>query len=131
MPHAISVHPDVRVGLVVMTGHVTGSEMLEACQAVVSDEAWEAGFDELWDLLGAPEVDVSPEEIDALVALAHRLQDEFQGNRVAFVTRREPVELLLRLFELFTLSLGRTYRTFRTREAAAEWLGIPAATVHA
>ena len=99
--------------------------MLEACRALALDPEWEPGFDELWDFLGAPEVDVAPDEITALVDSAHQLKAQLQGNRVAFVTRREPVELLLRLFELFTLDLGREYRTFRTAEAAAEWLGGP------
>lgn len=112
------------MGYVALSGRTTGTHLLEACRALVLDPAWEAGFDELWDFRAAAEVDVVPEEIDALVATAHQLRERLQGNRVAFVTSREPVELLLRLFELFTLDLGRTYRTFRTREAGAEWLKV-------
>lgn len=125
MPFSITIHPDRRVGRVELSGHTTGGEMLEACRTLVMDPAWEPGFDELWDFLEAPEVDVVPDEIDALVASAHQLRERFGGNRVAFVTRHEPVALLLRLFELFTSDLGRTYRTFLTVGAAADWLGVP------
>ena len=131
MPYSLTVHPDKRVGCVAFTGHTTGAEMLEACYAMVNDPAWEGGFDELWDFLPAPEVDVQPDEITELVAQAHRLAEKVQPNRVAFVTQREPVALLVRLFELFTLDLGRDYKTFLTRESAAEWLGVPVEVVTA
>ena len=107
---------------------VTGREMLHACQDMVGHPDWRPGFVELWDLSNV-EVDASPYEIDELVVSAHKLRDRIGKNRVAFVTRRETVDALLRLFEVFTLDLGRTYRTFRTREEAAAWLDVPLAVV--
>lgn len=124
VPFTVSVHPDQRLAYALFTGHATGAEMLEACHAIVEDQGWQGGFDELWDFLDAPEVDVQPDEISALVDSAHRLADRLQPCRVGFVTRREPVALLIRLFELFTLDLGRDYRTFLTRGAASAWLGV-------
>ncbi|MEM1115442.1 MAG: hypothetical protein AAF845_12590 [Bacteroidota bacterium] len=131
MPCSVVVRPEARVAVITCTGHTTGAELLDACRVVTDDPAWEGGFAELWDLLGAPEVDVQPDEITALVAQARRLADRLQPCRVAFVTQREPVALLVRLFELFTLDLGRTYRTFLTREDAAAWLSVPLDAIEA
>lgn len=104
--------------------------MLEACRALVGHVDWRPGFEELWDL-SHTEVDVRPEEVNQLVASAHQLRDRVGPNRVAFVTTKPAVGALLRLFEVFTLDLGRTYRTLPTREAAAAWLGVPLAAVGA
>lgn len=130
MSYIVTIDPDEHVGLVAFHGHVTGTEMLEACHDLVGHPDWRPGFEELWDLVLA-EVDVSPHEITALVASAHKLSDRIGKNEVAFVTTREAVGMLIRLFELFTIDLGRTYKVFPTREAAAEWLGVPMEAVGA
>ena len=130
MSYSVTIERNAQVGIASFDGHVTGTEMLVACQDLVGHPDWRPGFEELWDL-SHTEVDVSPHEVDRLVASAHRLRDRIGANRVAFVTTREAVGTLIRLFELFTLDLGRTYRTFKTREEAAAWLGVPLAAVDA
>ncbi len=130
MPYDATIHTGARTGLLTFHGHVTGTEMLDACRTLIGDPDWRPGFEELWDL-SHTEVDVSPHEIDNLVASAHTLSDRIGENRVAFVTTREAVGTLIRLFELFTTDLGRTYKVFQTREAAAEWLDVPVEAVSA
>ena len=127
MSFVCTVRPEERRGVVTFQGAVTGTEALDACRTLVAQPGWEAGFNELWDLHDVTGVDVSPSEISDLVASAHALRDQLAHNRVAFVTRREPVALLVRLFELFTLDLGRVYKTFRTRAEADAWLEEPLA----
>ena len=125
MAHAVSIHPEARVGLAVFTGHVTGSEMVRACLDLVGQPMWTPGYDEVWDLSAAGEVDVNPNELKDLVASAHTYRERLEPNRVAFVTRREAVDILLHLFGLLTADLDRTYRCVESREAAAEWLDVP------
>ena len=123
--HTLTITPGARVGLAVFAGHVTGDEMAQACRSLVTDPEWEPGFDEVWDLRGASEVDVDPGELKRLVAGAHDLRDKFVDNRVVFVTRREVIDVLTHLFGLLTADLDRTYRRVDTPEAAAAWLGVP------
>lgn len=125
MAHAVVVDPSVRVGVVVLTGHVTGGDMARARRALVDVPEWEPGFRLVWDLTGADVVDVSPPGFDQFVASARELHDRVGTGRVAFVTRRETVGVLVQLFGLLTADLGRTYTCVPTRAEAAEWLGVP------
>lgn len=130
MAHTVTIDPGSRVGTVTFEGMVTGTEMLEACHTLIGDADWRPGFGEVWDLLDA-EVDVGPAEISDLVASTHRLSDRIGQNQVAIVTTREAVGTLVRLFELFTIDLGRSYLVVPTRREAAEWLGVPVDALHA
>jgi hypothetical protein len=124
MAYDAVVLPPLRVGLVVLGGHVTGAELVRACQDLVTRPAWAPGFDEVWDLTGAAEVDVSPGELKDLVVSAHEYRNRIGSSRVAFVTRRESLDVLLRLFGVLTADLDREYRCLDTREDAAGWLGL-------
>lgn len=126
MPHAVSVSSEARVGVVVLTGYVTGRGAVRAGRDLLTQPGWEPGFDEVWDFLEAREVDFSPEGLNRLVraALAHR--DRIGPNRVAVVTVREVLDVLLQLFGVLTADMDRTYQSFRTLGEAAAWLGVDA-----
>ncbi|PAP75323.1 hypothetical protein [Rubrivirga marina] len=124
MPYDVTILPDSRTGLAVGTGDVTGTDLAHACGAIVHHALWENGFNEVWDLSAAVQVDVTPEELERLVEVAYEHADELGQNRVAFVSTRDAVAVLIRLFERRTADLGRTYRVVRTRAEAAEWLGV-------
>ena len=126
MPCRTLIKDDCRVGLVVGSGHVTGTELVEACVEMVGRDAWEPGFDEAWDLTGAQQVEIGPDELTALVESAHTYAAEIEASRCVFVHTRDGVEAVLRLFELLTRDLDRTYHTARTRADAEAWLGVPA-----
>lgn len=121
----VHVLPTSKLGLVTGHGHVTGGELADACVDLVHEAAWETGFDEVWDLSDSSEIDVSPDEFDDLVSCTRAYADRVGHNRVAFVTTRDAVTPLLRLFERLTEDLDRTYQTVRTRAEAAAWLGLP------
>lgn len=126
MPYDVTILPESRVGLTEGSGHLTGHDLLAACGAMVRDALWTTGFDEVWDLTAAREVDVSPEELDRLVRATHDFADEIGENRVVFVTTRDSVSVLVRLFERLTADLPRTYHVARTRREAEAWLGLEA-----
>ncbi len=126
MPYRIELHKECRVGLVIGSGHVTGTEMTAACAEMVGMDAWESGFDEAWDLTRAQQIEIGPDELTELVGSAHAYADEIKGGRCVFVHTRDGVDAVLRLFELLTRDLDRDYHTVRTRADAEAWLGVPA-----
>jgi isocitrate/isopropylmalate dehydrogenase len=124
MPYDVTILPDARTGLVVGTGDLTGTDLAQACGVMARDAQWENGFDEVWDLTAAAQIDITPEELDRLVDVAHEHADAIGENRVAFVSTRDAIAVLVRLFERRTADLHRTYRVVRTRAEAADWLGV-------
>ena len=125
MPIRATVIPEFHLGFAVGLGHVEGLEMVRACQEMTSDPLWVPGFDELWDLRDSTEVDISPEGMDEMVASAHKYASQIGDNRCVFVSARESVKPVLRLFAWLTDDLPRTYHTTRTRDEALAWLGLP------
>lgn len=125
MPYLIRIDSESRVGLVVGSGHVTGTELTEACTEMIGRPEWAPGFDEVWDLTSAREIDIGPDELTSLVESTHEVAAKIGANRCVFVHTRDSVAAVLRLFELLTRDLPRTYQTVRSREEAAEWLGVP------
>ena len=125
MPFLVTVAQESRLGLVAGSGHVTCAELTQSWTTLVTSPAWTPGFDEVWDLSQSTEVDVSPTDLDALVAATHALADRAGAGRCVFVYTRGSVEAVLRLFEWRTADLPRTYHTTRTRAEALRWLGLP------
>ncbi len=124
LSYRVTVLPHVRTGLVATSGRVTGRELADACGHLAHDALWRTGFNEVWDLSESDEVDVSPGGFDDLVECTREYASRVGHNRVAFVTSRDEVTILLRLFEQLTSDLGRTYFVARSRAEAAEWLGL-------
>ena len=114
------------IGLIVGTGHMTGQELVTACVELVKSPAWRPGDTEVWDLSTAAQVDVSPEQLDRLVGSAHEYAERIGEGRCVFITRRDGVDALLRLFGRLTRDLDREYHIARTREDASRWLGLDA-----
>ena len=125
MSYRITLNTECRTGLIVGSGHLTGTELVGACVEMVGLDGWEPGFDEAWDLTGARQIEIGPEELTALVESAHAYASQTGANRCVFVHTRDGVKAVLRLFELLTRDLDRTYRTVRTRGEAEAWLGLP------
>ncbi|WP_412068873.1 hypothetical protein [Rubrivirga sp. IMCC43871] len=126
MSFHLTTLPDSRIGLAVGSGQVTGDELVGAFETMVRQDGWVAGFDEIWDLSETSEVDVTPGDLAHIVATVRRHSDRLGEGRVACVTTRSTLTVLVRLIETLTLGLGRSYRTFPTRTEAAEWLGLDA-----
>ncbi|WP_420456053.1 hypothetical protein [Rubrivirga sp.] len=125
MPYEIQVDPEFRIGFIAAFDYVTGQDLVLACKSLIEDASWEAGFDEVWDLSAATAVDISPDELERLAASAREHADRIGENRVACVTTRDSMAAILRLLERLTPGLRRTYRVARTRQEAADWLGVP------
>jgi len=124
MAYRYEIHAETRVGLVIGSGRLSGTEITDACVAMVTDARWRPDYDEVWDL-NAAEVDVSPDELDRLVDSAHTYAERIGDNRCVFVTIRESVKPLLFLFARLTADLDRTYQIVATLDEAVAWLGLP------
>lgn len=111
------------------SGALTGTDLAEACMAMGQDPAWRGEFDQVWDFSGAFQIDITPDELDEIVEITHTYADLVGGNRVVFVSTRDTIAALVRLFELRTADLGRSYHVAHTREDAADWLGLPPGTL--
>ena len=129
MPLHITVLPESRVVLIAGAEFVSGTDLARACLDMGHHPDWRSGFDEVWDLSGASEIDITPDELDEIVEVTHRYGHLVGGNRVVFVSPRDIIAALARLFELRTADLGRTYHVARTRGEAADWLGLAPGTL--
>ena len=129
MPLTVTILPEARLALIEGAGFVTGSDIAEACLTMGRAPNWEGGFDNVWDFSAATQIDITPDELDEIVALTHTYADLVGGNKVVFVSSRDAIAALARLFELRTAALNRAYHVTHTRAAAAEWLGLAPGTL--
>ncbi|WP_412061834.1 hypothetical protein [Rubrivirga sp. IMCC45206] len=126
MPFHLTTLPESRIGLAVGSGRVSGEDLAAACTAMVAQDGWVAGFDEIWDLSETTEVDVTPGDLAHLIATMRGHADALGEGRVACVTTRDAIAVLVRLIEALTIGMGRHFHTVRSRAEAAEWLGLDA-----
>ncbi len=108
---------------------MTGQEIVDACTSLVTNPDWQPGFDEVWDLTGSSEVDVTPIGLDQMVQAARGHADKVGVSRCVFVVSRDGVEAVLRLFGRLTQDLPRTYHIVRTLAEAEAWLGLEPETL--
>ena len=130
MSYDVTILPECRVGLAVGAGHVTGSDYRRALETMWEDERWSREFVEVWDLSSVDVIDVTPDDVDRIVETLHSHADRLQGSRVMLISSRDTVPMLVRLFDRLTSDIARTYHVARTREEAAEWLGVPLAALY-
>ena len=69
MPYAVCVDPESRLGMVCLSGRVTGGDLIAANEVLYGDAAWSPGFDELWDCRAVEEMVVEIEHMRAIVAM--------------------------------------------------------------
>lgn len=124
MPYDVTVLPGQRVALITCVGALSGGDFARARVEMQTAALWEVGFDEVWDYTAISEMDVTPDDLDRLVQIAHDHAHLVGPNRVAFVSMRDTVAALVRLYERRTADLGRSYRVVRTRDEAGDWLGV-------
>ena len=130
MPYTITILPACRAGLAIGSGHVTGRDYRETFEALWEDERWQRDFVEVWDLTSVDVVDVTPDEVDRIVESLHARAERIRGSHVVLVSSRDAVATLARLFERLTADIGRTFHVKRTREEAADWLGVPLSALY-
>ncbi len=124
MSYTLSVDPHLRLGMACMSGKVTGTEIAKACIDLYSDANWQPGFDELWDMSSIRGVDVSPEEMNAIVQNERDTIDHVGTGRVALVVTDDVLQMIGALYRRLVASLGRPVEVVETLEEGATWLGL-------
>ena len=109
-----------------MHGSVTGTEINEACLALIGHPDWEADDDELWDLTEVSELGITPGEVQAIARTSKALSDRIGTSRVAVVSSKLVVEPIVILLDVWLRHYGKTLKQFDTLEAATVWLDEPA-----
>jgi hypothetical protein len=118
MPYTYHIDPAQRLATIVITGTVTGEEVLSSLRALARDPAWQPGFSRLWDFRGAGGLKVSRVEIDTV---RKELADEhYRAHRTAVIVHRD---VLYNVVELFQSFLKRwPVRSFWREDKALAWL---------
>jgi hypothetical protein len=107
----------------VISGKVTGAEIVEQKLALAQDKAIQPGYSELCDATGVTSVDFRPDFMEQLAAAARLNQTAHRNSRTAIVVSRPDLFDLSRQFERMVASLGITVIVFNHRDTALLWLG--------
>jgi hypothetical protein len=107
----------------VISGKVTGGEIIEKKLLMAQDPAIQPGYSELCDATGVTSVDLKPDFMEAIRAAAKLNQDAHRNSRTAIVVSRPDLFDLSRQFERIVASLGITVIVFNHRDTALLWLG--------
>ena len=130
MPISISVKPTEGVRYTVMSGDITGAELLEAYRPAVDARAAHPSLNGLVDMRGVRRLDVTSAAIWELTQLLRRHEDTAseRRRRVAIVAPSDFAFGMARMFEALAASGGATttYHVFRDMAEARAWLGLAA-----
>ncbi|HLA63461.1 MAG TPA: hypothetical protein VK610_03485 [Rhodothermales bacterium] len=130
MGYTIRVLPEYQLGVVTLTGHVGGSELLRAMRALAFHPNWEPGFQTAWDARYLRVIDLVPADIPAFTAVTRELAHRMGAGRSAVLTRSTDDEITVRLLSLRGRGrFGHALRAFLSWTEAVRWLGVPAHTL--
>lgn len=129
MAYHVHIEPQHRLGIVFLSGTVTGTTLTQAGFDLLHHPSWQRGFDEVWDFTRALKFAVTPGEFDQSAAHEREHADLLGQGRVVSISNRFFVRALHRLFGAMTPNSGRTHHSVRSRDEAAALLGVPSAAL--
>lgn len=124
MPYLIEISPTQAFTRVHFTGEIVGRHILTATDELVAHPDYDAASHQLWSLADVTALDLSPQEMDALITHDQGLVETGVMGRVkvAIVITTELRELALRLYQYRMRASGQDIRLFETEAAAEAWL---------
>lgn len=129
MPYHFEIHPQYRCAVVTVSGRMSADEFLDASKELYEDPDWEDSFKTLWDLRWTTAVDLSPEDMENLVAAkAHRETERGLSGRIALLVNRDTLFGVARLFQHRGGAKGREIQVFTEEAPARAWIGLPTRT---
>src|SRR5438876_7216666 len=69
MAFEYKINPERKVALLTFSGSITGAELAEATKALYHDEAWQYGFNAIWDFSQITELLLEFSDFQGLAAL--------------------------------------------------------------
>lgn len=130
MPLEIVLDPDEGLRIAVGRGRLTDRELLEAWGDALADPSYDSAADNLVDMSGVEEFDVTPLGMQRLADVMELCQRPLAPGvrpRVACVASSDRAFDLLRLYEMYREHRGSPalYFVCRSVEEARCWLGLP------
>jgi hypothetical protein len=127
MPFTYRIDPSARLAAVAFFGEVTGRDLVEAIETLFSDEAWEPGFQAVWDGRGLHSIRVSYADYGAVLAAAVRVLPRIGGGTGVILTSDpEEYEAAFMIRKFLGPVPGKQVRLADNLREALALLGIPA-----
>jgi hypothetical protein len=130
MPLEIFLDPDERLRLAVGRGKLTDRDLLEAWGDALADPSYDSTVDNLVDMTGVDEFQVTPvgaRRLADVMELCQRPPAPGVRPRVACVASDDRAFDVLRIYEMYRELQGSPAHYFvcRSLEEARCWLGLP------
>lgn len=120
MPAQYTIDSDRRIIFSQAIGVVTADDLRDHQSRLRADPAFDAKFDQLWDLSGATEVQIEAEAIKELA----RARSFEAGAKRAVVAPSDLAFGIARMFQLLHDEAPEEVRVFRSEADARRWLGL-------
>lgn len=125
MPIDYTIYPDLRLVVTRFTGRVTDREFVELYTALMADDDYELGTNELADLRAVEVLDLSA---SALRRVEEITEERYAGSdtdfRTAILAARDHPYGIGRMYEVFSEDGPENVRVCRDLPSAVEWLGL-------
>lgn len=122
------IYPDERLGVIRFWDRVDGKQSLKVIRAFFDEEELDVGYRILWDARDVAALELTPEDVDRIVALLDEVRPRAGAGRSAIVGHSPNVLTSGHLFR--ALVSGRTERqvqVFDDIEKALGWIEVEGA----
>ena len=85
MAYKCVVRDDLQIGVVTLSGVVTGDTFLKALEALYGAADWVPGYNTIWDYRSVAELVVAPDEADQILARLSDFSSAIGGGRAVAV----------------------------------------------
>lgn len=124
MPYALSVHPALRVGVVRLTGAVTGNDLIAAAAGLAGRPDWQGDYRALWDAEDMAGLDFTFDDLITLVTQERALRARGEQGELVVVVQDSIWASLVKLFTLKMRAEARPLTILSTAEDAWRHLGV-------
>jgi hypothetical protein len=125
MAYRYHIDPAKERGTLALHGAVTAEHIDAALCALTADEAWQPGFDTLWDCRRIKKLVVEWEGARQVMQRLAELKERRGPGRAAVVAHRAVDESVAQLFRATSSTPQREIRLFRSMKQAIAWLESP------
>ena len=121
MPVHISVNAQERLSRVVLTGRISGEEIMAACLELHSTPFSGPTPDEIWDFTGA-RVSLGPSDLADILSTVQKVAREPGPCRVALVSTAPDLHMIADVLNARLGPCGRPYAATASLDEALRWV---------
>lgn len=119
----VQIDREERVGFVMLSGTVTGPQIISALKKLYPPLGTRDDFDVVFDCQKIVKLYVGPEDVEGFKDYVRDFGEYVPPGRTAFVLRRSLDEMVAKLFVQLARFSHRERQIVRSLEEAEEWLG--------